>query len=367
MVSLYQVMMCHVPAANTSDLLGVPDKDVWAYGEALRALALSKGFNCISFSRLRHLVNLAVPNELDEITYVANATNFRRALLNEYSRSDWSWEDAKQSEDVCLTYRGYIKFLETDLENVYPLGDVRTRSKYRKGIEYVARQMMARGDAFANAVTRKYSDSIRLSIHPSTGARKISISLLPTNTMYTTPWHSTVAYMLDGTTTTGMRADFEKDDRLELVYQDGRPHYFREKSDLLSWAESKGGIVVDPSYPSGFIIRPANGPGSLTIDDVDAEKVRLLSEVNSPVVLRGFVKKPNQEVFVKKSYEFGEPLPWKFGLVLEVKDRGADTRGLNNVLSAEPMPQHYDGLFKTVVQKNEQGEDELVSTPPRYV
>lgn len=166
-----------------------------------------------------------------------------------------------------------------------------------------------------------------------------------------------------------MRCEFDNDENLELVYDKdtGRPSHYREKSPLLSWAEEKGGIVVDPIYPAGLSIRPAGGPGSLTIDDIDTQKVRQLSEINSPVVLRGFVKKPNRDRFIELSYQFGTPLPWKFGLLLEVKDRGMDTRGLNNVLSAEPMPMHYDGLFKLVKQTDENGEEKLVSTPPQYV
>jgi hypothetical protein len=205
-----------------------------------------------------------------------------------------------------------------------------------------------------------------LSIHPSTGETKLSVSLLPTDTIYTTPWHSAIVFRLDGTTTTGPRAYFEKDDTLELVYENGRPSYYREKSHLLSWGEDKGGITCEPIYPSGLTIRPAKGRGALTMNDIDTNKVRSLSEINSPVILRGFVKKPNKEAFIKKSYEFGTPLPWKFGLLLEVKDRGADTRGLNNVLSAEWMPYHYDGLFKTVKQVDETtGEEVVVSTPPQ--
>lgn len=127
------------------DLLGVPDRNVWAYGETLRQVAGAKGFKDITFSRLRDLVTLTLPDELDEMTYVANASNFRRALLNEFSDPNWQWKEVCQSEDVCLTYRGYIKFLETDLENVYPQGPQRSKSKYKKGIEYIAKQMLARG------------------------------------------------------------------------------------------------------------------------------------------------------------------------------------------------------------------------------
>lgn len=212
---------------------------------------------------------------------------------------------------------------------------------------------------------QKYGNHVRLSIHPSTGSSKLSVSLLPTDTIYTTPWHCTVAFNLDGTVTTGMRSTFEKNENMELVYEDGRPSYYREKSPLLQWGDDKGGITCEPIYPAGFTIRPAQGPGSLRMEDIDTQKVRTLAEINSPVILRGFVKKPQQAPFIDLSHKFGEPLPWKFGLLLEVKDRGVDTRGLNNVLSAEPMPFHYDGLFKTVKQTNEAGEDVLVSTPPQ--
>ncbi|CAM1507716.1 Fc.00g045640.m01.CDS01 [Cosmosporella sp. VM-42] len=349
-----------------NDLLGVPDKDVWAYGEKLRAIAASRGFSHISFARLQDLVDIDVPKELDEMTYVANASNFRRALLNTFSRTGWSWDEVCQSEDACMTYRGYIKFLATDLENVYPVGNMRSKSKFKKGTEYIAKQMMARGDAFANAVRQKYTNHVRLSIHPSVGSKKLSVSLLPTDTIFTTPWHCCVAYNLDGTMTTGMKSEFDNDETLELIYENGRPSYYREKSQLFNWAEKKGGIICEPNYPSGITIRPAGGRGCLTMEDIDSKKVRELSEINSPIILRGFVKKPRRDVFIDFSYKFGTPLPWKFGLLLEVKDRGLETRGLNNVLSAEPMPMHYDGLFKTSKRVNESGEEVLVSTPPQF-
>ena len=128
-------------------MLGVPDRDVWAYGEALRKLTKDRGYTHIQFSRLRDLVTVAdLPQELDEMVYTANATNFRRGLLNTFCRADWDWQDVKKNEDVCLTYRGYIKFLETDLANIYPVGEDRTKSKYKRGIEYIAKQMLRRGD-----------------------------------------------------------------------------------------------------------------------------------------------------------------------------------------------------------------------------
>lgn len=354
-------------------------------------MSIEKGFKHIQFSRLKDLVHIDVPDQLDEIIYTTNATNFRLAILNSFGKRDFNVDEKiSTDEDTCLTYRGYIKFLETDLMTVFPIGETRSKNKYKKGVGYIAKQMLFRGDvssidceprqkstlnitliglthtqAFSRAIRESFSDHLRLSIHPSNNETKISISLLPTDTGLTTPWHSTIAIRLDGTITTGHRASFEENDAYELIYENSRPSYFREKSPLLSWGEDKGGILCEPLYPSGLIIRPALGPNKLAIEDVDAAKVRALSEVNSPVVLRGFSKTTNRDLFVEKTKEFGEPTAWKFGLVLEVKDQGTDSQGLNNVLSAEWMPFHYDGLFKTEKRTKPNGEEELISTPPR--
>ncbi|KAI1077747.1 Pyoverdine/dityrosine biosynthesis protein-domain-containing protein [Whalleya microplaca] len=213
-----------------NDLLGVPDKDVWAYGEALRALRTREDFGHIEFCRLKDLVVIDVPDELDEIRYVANATNFRHALLKQFSRPEYNVSSRiSEDEDTCLTYRGYIKFLETDLQNVYPIGEGRSKKKYKKGVEYIAKQMLMRGDAFARAVRESFPDRLRLSIHPSTGETKLSVNLLPTNTVFTTPWHCTIAFRSDGTATTGHRSEFEGDDDFELVYEHDKPSFFREK------------------------------------------------------------------------------------------------------------------------------------------
>ncbi|KAI0483810.1 pyoverdine/dityrosine biosynthesis protein [Xylaria cf. heliscus] len=348
-----------------NDLLSVPDKQVWAYGEALRQLAHDKGFDHIEFCRLGHLVDIDLPKDLDEITYVANATNFRFALLTQHGNPKFNASaKVRENDDVCQTYRGYIKFLAADLRTVYPLSEKRTKSKLKQGIEYIAKQMLARGDAFASAVRHRFHNHIRLSIHPSTGETKFPVSLLPTNTSFTTPWHCCLAVQLNGEITTGQRADFEADKNYDLVYEDGRPSYFREKSDLFSWTSGK--VSCAPLYPAGWLIEPAVGAGKLTIDDVEAKKIRELAQKASPVVLRNFSGTTDRENFVKKADDFGTPVGWKFGLLLEVKDRGVDTRGLNNVLSGEWMPFHYDGLFKTKKHINENGTEENESIPPRF-
>lgn len=318
------------------------------------------------------------------MTYVANASNFRFALITQHANPKFDASaKIRENEDVCQTYRGYIKFLATDLRTVYPVSETRTKSKFKQGVEYIAKQMLARGDvcnnpngtaestltiilkAFASAVRNRFHDHIRLSIHPSTGETKFPISLLPTDTSFTTPWHCTLAVRLNGETTTGQRADFEADPAYDLVYENGRASYFREKSDLFSWPGAE--VSCAPLYPAGWLIEPASGAGRLTMSDVDAKKVRQLAEKVSPVIIRNFAGTTEREDFIKKADDFGTPLGWKFGLLLEVKDRGVDTRGLNNVLSGEWMPFHYDGLFKVKKLIKEDGTEENESIPPRYV
>jgi hypothetical protein len=211
-------------------------------------------------------------------------------------------------------------------------------------------------------VRENFNSHLRLSIHPSTGKTKLSISPLPTRTGFTTPWHCVIAFALSGAITTGPRADFENNPAYELVLENGRPSYYREKSELYRWSSE---TTCEPLYPCGVIIRPAAGPKTLSIHDIDSAKVRSLAERNSPVVLRGFSKTRDRELFVAKGHEFGTPLPWKFGLVLEVKDQGADSAGLNNVLSAEWMPFHFDGLFKTKTRVLEDGTEKVEPNPPQ--
>lgn len=110
-------------------------------------MSAAKEFNNIKFNRLKELVHVDVPDQLDEITYVSNATNFRLALLNSFSKRDYDVDlKIADHEDTCLTYRGYLKFLETDLQTIYPITEERSKKKYKKGLGYIAKQMLFRGD-----------------------------------------------------------------------------------------------------------------------------------------------------------------------------------------------------------------------------
>ncbi|RMZ73130.1 transferase family [Pyrenophora seminiperda CCB06] len=211
-----------------NDLLSILDRETWAYGEALRKMAVEKKFTYIAFSRMRDLLNFPLPEKMGEITYIANCTNFRRELLNRYGRSDIDIdEEIANNLDTKLTYLGYRKFLESDLRHICT--DNRGRNQYKRDVKYLAKQMLFRGYAFAGAVHQAYPNHLRLSIHESIGEHKLSISLLNTKTGYTTPWHCSVALLASGEWISAPMGEFQQDPRLELVYENGRPSYYKEK------------------------------------------------------------------------------------------------------------------------------------------
>ncbi|KAL9620748.1 MAG: hypothetical protein Q9160_004761 [Pyrenula sp. 1 TL-2023] len=207
------------------------DRTTWLYGEALRKMASQKGFSNIGFSRMKDLLDLPLPEKLREITYVANCTNFRRMLLNNYGRHDLNIDhEIATNPDTKLTYLGYRRFLESDLKHIFTLGENRSNHTYKKDVKYLAKQMLIRGYAFAGAVKNAFPNHLRLSIHESIGEHKASMCLLNTKTGFTTPWHCSVALLADGEWISAPMGDFKQDPSMELVYEDGRPSYFREKS-----------------------------------------------------------------------------------------------------------------------------------------
>lgn len=217
-------------------------------------MAVEKQFGHIEFSRLRDFVNLSLPEKLDEITYVANATNFRRCMMNSFGKEELDIEDEiANNPDTKMTYLGYRRFLESDLRYIFPLGTGRSSTSYKKDVRYLAQQMLIRGyvstntinfggiqitkfltQAFAEAVKYAFPNHLRLSIHKSTGDHKISMSLLNTKTGFTTPWHCSVALMADGEWLSAPMGDFKKDPRFEIVYENGHSSYFKEVTGELA-------------------------------------------------------------------------------------------------------------------------------------
>ncbi|KAK7227975.1 hypothetical protein V2G26_000145 [Clonostachys chloroleuca] len=248
-----------------NDLLSISDQETWQYGDALQKMAIKKKFHSIKFSHMRDLIDIDLPEKLREITYVANCTTFRRLLINKYGRTDLDIDDEiANNTDTKLTYLGYKRFLESDLKYIFPRGAERTANGYRRDCKYLAKQMIIRGYAFAGAVKDAYPNHLRLSIHESIGLNKVSVCLLNTRTGFTTPWHCSVAQLANGEWISAPMGEFSRDNRLEVVYEDGKPSYFKEKpQDGLGIAESTASYlqVARPISASGYI-SGASTPGT---------------------------------------------------------------------------------------------------------
>ncbi|KAL6704546.1 hypothetical protein ACN47E_008056 [Coniothyrium glycines] len=216
-----------------NDLLSISDKETWQYGEALRAMAHQHDFHHIKFSRIKDLIQFpGLPDQLREISYVANAFNFRRHMFNQYGDDNIDIDtEIATNPDTKLTYLGYLRFLESDMQYMFPTGNGRTRNGYKRDIKYLAKQMLIRGYAFAGAVRNAFPNHLRLSIHQSVGGHKVSMSLLNTKTGFTTPWHCAVALLAHGEWISAPAGDFRSNPKMEVVYENGRPSYYREVSD----------------------------------------------------------------------------------------------------------------------------------------
>lgn len=109
-------------------------------------MSIQLGFSHIDFSRLEDLLDIPLPGKLREITYVANCTNFRRLLLNEFGKPDLDIDHAiATNPDTKLTYLGYRRFLESDLKHIFKLGENRSSHSYKRDVKYIAKQMLIRG------------------------------------------------------------------------------------------------------------------------------------------------------------------------------------------------------------------------------
>ncbi|KAI1330922.1 Clavaminate synthase-like protein [Xylariaceae sp. FL0255] len=338
-----------------NDILGVSDKEVWSYGQHLREMAKLNGCHCIRFARICDLTGHE-SDDLCEETYLANVSE-NRALLETNTPAGFEVADAISSD----TDMEKTKFLMSERED----NSGRTRSQMERENSAIAKSMIIRGkvsstydrQAFAVAVKARYPDSVRLSIHPSNDTNKVSITMLPQdNEVVMTPWHGVVV-LSHALSVPSLTHD--------IVYVDGRPSYFRERSELLNWAGMD--VTFEFLYPCGIMIKPAHPTSIYPLSMVDMQKIRTLATTCSPIVLRGFSNTKDRRAFIAKAYDLGPVLPWKSGVIQEVKDESNNDPGSNSVVSAEAMPMHYDGMFKIKMITDEKtGKEKKVSDTPHF-
>ncbi|KAF1926276.1 Clavaminate synthase-like protein [Didymella exigua CBS 183.55] len=279
--------------------------------------------------------------------YLANASDIRQELTARYGDSQFEADMAKKSSsDMQLTQTKYLEFLKSDLL-LNKTWLAQSPEEQAVTISETAKAMMGRWKVFAAALEVNRTDYVRLSIHDSEGRNKLSMALIPQKqrgALGATPWHSVVVAELDGSYRSVQRRTVGVD-KYELIHHNGRPYFFRAKSDLFDWSADNCDVTFEHLYPSGLIIRPAAGAPSMTT--IPMKKVCTLTNTFSPIILRGFSNITERDTFINSANELGENLVWpQYGVMSVVKDVGKDDKNANNVISKEAMPMHFDGISK---------------------
>lgn len=123
------------------DLLGVSDEEVWTYGEALRQMATTNGCCHIRFTRLHELLGPGFA--LDQLTkekYLDGVASYRQALHELLPEGYDGADDIANDPDVNQTYKGYKKFLDTEVD----IKNEGRAARDRRNAD-LAKQMMGRG------------------------------------------------------------------------------------------------------------------------------------------------------------------------------------------------------------------------------
>jgi pyoverdine/dityrosine biosynthesis protein Dit1/alpha-ketoglutarate-dependent taurine dioxygenase len=326
-------------ASVYGDILNISDADAFAYREGLQKLASSLDLKHLEFTRPGALAGIAQQDAQTLEEYAEQVQKTRRLLDGELAPP----ADSADDENVKATSNFYDTALPKSEEP-----------------EALKAAMLKRGKAYAKLIASSTQSEIRLSIHESNNVGKITLDLFPpsTNPDFITPWHGAVAVLADASVRI---VDVSKLDlsNFDIVEKEGRPWLLRERSDLFNW----NGMELDfePLFPCGMKVSPKEGSGPYKFEDVDMKFVRRLALSTAPLLLRGFTMEVEKEVFRSKARELGTIQQWAFGDILEVTEN--PDFNMNNVLTREAMPFHYDGVFLT---KTDEKTGEVISIPPLF-
>ena len=165
-----------------SDLVGVADPDVTAYGREIARMIADEGFTHLSTYDLDDLFTGVTDHDFTRGELVAR---FAEPL-------DLLRQRVAGDPDARAMYNGIHRFMFEDLVVLHP---ELSRTKVRNLAGELAYQVIQRSNAWSNLVAEQFPDAVRLSIHPQPAhSRKIGVSMVACANMWRTPWHATVLF-----------------------------------------------------------------------------------------------------------------------------------------------------------------------------
>lgn len=160
-----------------SDLVGVTDDDVSAYGAELEHM--------LSSLELTDVIDTFSLNDL----YEDLSFDEMRAALNKHYTQDLDELRARAAQNTQLraTVDGIQRFL---FEDTLEIGLDRSRTQIRNECRDMAYRVIQRSDAWGRLLSDCFPMALRLSIHPQMPhSDKIGILLGEANDVWLTPWH----------------------------------------------------------------------------------------------------------------------------------------------------------------------------------
>ncbi|KAK5996382.1 Threonyl-tRNA synthetase [Cladobotryum mycophilum] len=218
--------------AAFNDLLLISDEDVWNYGQAIRAMVQSNGFSKnIEVLHAMEILELIEKDQLSEEGFYETIGQCREMIKDQFcaGEDEIRWL-VNNDPDSRLTFTGFKAFCKVDMDNTPMKKQAVSQKAYMKEIASLALNMMARSEGFGKLIRAKMPNHIRLSIHPSSGAVKLSICLIPqpAGSVARSPWMSCVAVGKDGMKYTAHTKDVRATHN--LVLKDGMPWLYRERA-----------------------------------------------------------------------------------------------------------------------------------------
>ncbi|KAK1959861.1 pyoverdine/dityrosine biosynthesis protein [Colletotrichum sublineola] len=269
-----------------SDVLEYTDDHLWEYDVTLRQMVANAGYDCFEFVHFMNLVGTCSKSTMTKEEFFGLLKSSQQAMMEKYLPPDFDVDKAINSDsDMKSTYLAYCKFLTIDLSQPMKASG-HSCKEVKRTVHSIAKTLISRGAAFAEALRQRYPDCVRLSIHSSNGKTKIPIRLIPSpDPVSMTPWHCVVAVDVYGAFRTGHAATWKNTH--DLVYKDGRPYYFRERSPLYNW-DAK--VEFEHCYNGGLVVHNAGGAEQTkeSLSAADKEKAVSLALLQGKIVLQGF-------------------------------------------------------------------------------
>lgn len=207
-----------------SDLIGVTDRQVTAYQNAIRRMIRRYPQSLSLFS-------------LDDFPGMSSSSyeQMRTELDGTFGEPPQSIrEKVRAGGEPLALYRAVTRFL---FEDALTPRHSQSRSALQRDARRRAYGVIRRSRAWGALVMEHFTDAARLSIHPQRcGSPKFGIQLTPENDGWLTPWHA-VAVTSGGGYVLRRRADVEQEGA-RLVRRNGRPSHF-ERTDPGSPARSE--------------------------------------------------------------------------------------------------------------------------------